>query len=136
VRCAVLALGSYENRVYQVGVEDDQPVVVKFYRPGRGRRGISRNTRLRWELAAAEIPSSLRWFRRYKVQTCPRPEQFCTWYVFAPPRGVLLPVYPRRGGSAGTGTKDEREWMGRYPRSYPHGRGRRRFEHRRRCLQR
>ncbi len=31
----VLALGSYENRVYQVGVEDAEPVVVKFYRPGR-----------------------------------------------------------------------------------------------------
>src|SRR6185436_4779081 len=29
------ALNSYENRVYQVGVEDDLPLVVKFYRPGR-----------------------------------------------------------------------------------------------------
>ncbi len=31
----LLALGSYENRVYQVGVEDGSPLVVKFYRPGR-----------------------------------------------------------------------------------------------------
>ena len=31
----LLALNSYENRVYQVGVEDSQPVVTKFYRPGR-----------------------------------------------------------------------------------------------------
>ena len=30
-----LALNSYENRVYQVGIEDDVPVVAKFYRPGR-----------------------------------------------------------------------------------------------------
>jgi Ser/Thr protein kinase RdoA (MazF antagonist) len=30
-----LALNSYENRVYQVGIEDDEPVVAKFYRPGR-----------------------------------------------------------------------------------------------------
>lgn len=30
-----LALNSYENRVYQIGVEDDRPVVAKFYRPGR-----------------------------------------------------------------------------------------------------
>ena len=30
-----LALNSYENRVYQVGIEDDAPVVAKFYRPGR-----------------------------------------------------------------------------------------------------
>ena len=31
----ILALGSYENRVFQVGREDAEPVVVKFYRPGR-----------------------------------------------------------------------------------------------------
>ena len=30
-----LALNSYENRVYQVGIEDDVPVVAKFYRPQR-----------------------------------------------------------------------------------------------------
>ncbi len=30
-----LPLNSYENRVYQVGIEDDQPVIAKFYRPGR-----------------------------------------------------------------------------------------------------
>lgn len=31
----ILALNSYENRVYQVGIEDDEPVIVKFYRPER-----------------------------------------------------------------------------------------------------
>ncbi len=30
-----LALNSYENRVYQIGIEDDRPVVAKFYRPDR-----------------------------------------------------------------------------------------------------
>ncbi|MBT8086821.1 MAG: serine/threonine protein kinase [Gammaproteobacteria bacterium] len=30
-----LALNSYENRVYQVGIEDDKPIVAKFYRPHR-----------------------------------------------------------------------------------------------------
>jgi Ser/Thr protein kinase RdoA (MazF antagonist) len=33
--CRTLALNSYENRVYQVGVEDGQPLVAKFYRPER-----------------------------------------------------------------------------------------------------
>jgi len=28
-------LNSYENRVYQVGIQDQDPVVVKFYRPAR-----------------------------------------------------------------------------------------------------
>ena len=31
----VLALNSYENRVYQVGIEEEQPIIAKFYRPGR-----------------------------------------------------------------------------------------------------
>lgn len=31
----LLALNSFENRVWQVGLEDDAPVVVKFYRPQR-----------------------------------------------------------------------------------------------------
>lgn len=31
----LLALNSYENRVWQVGLEQAEPLVVKFYRPGR-----------------------------------------------------------------------------------------------------
>jgi Ser/Thr protein kinase RdoA (MazF antagonist) len=31
----VLALNSYENRVYQVGLDDAEPVIAKFYRPNR-----------------------------------------------------------------------------------------------------
>ena len=37
IRCdgRVLALNSYENRVYQIGIEEGEPLVAKFYRPGR-----------------------------------------------------------------------------------------------------
>ena len=37
LRCdgRLLALNSYENRVYRVGLEDGNSTVVKFYRPGR-----------------------------------------------------------------------------------------------------
>lgn len=31
----VLALNSYENRVYQIGIEEKLPLITKFYRPGR-----------------------------------------------------------------------------------------------------
>lgn len=31
----LFALNSYENRVYQIGIEDQSPVIAKFYRPGR-----------------------------------------------------------------------------------------------------
>ncbi|MDY6981584.1 MAG: serine/threonine protein kinase [Pseudomonadota bacterium] len=34
----MLALNSYENRVYQVGIEDGEPLIVKFYRPQRWTR--------------------------------------------------------------------------------------------------
>lgn len=33
----ILALNSYENRVYQVGIDGGQPLIAKFYRPGRWR---------------------------------------------------------------------------------------------------
>src|SRR5690606_28581131 len=31
----ILALNSYENRVYQVGIEGANPLIAKFYRPER-----------------------------------------------------------------------------------------------------
>jgi Ser/Thr protein kinase RdoA (MazF antagonist) len=31
----IYPLNSYENRVYQIGIEDEKPLVAKFYRPGR-----------------------------------------------------------------------------------------------------
>jgi Ser/Thr protein kinase RdoA (MazF antagonist) len=53
----LLALNSYENRVYRVGLEDAPPVVAKFYRPGRWtddaileEHGFAR------ELAEQELP--------------------------------------------------------------------------------
>lgn len=33
--CRTFALNSYENRVYQVGIEEDDPLIAKFYRPNR-----------------------------------------------------------------------------------------------------
>jgi Ser/Thr protein kinase RdoA (MazF antagonist) len=52
-----LALNSYENRVYQVGIEDSDPVVAKFYRPGRwSDTAILEEHEFTLELAAHEIP--------------------------------------------------------------------------------
>ena len=53
----ILALSSYENRVYQVGIEDGAPLVVKFYRPQRwSDDAIHEEHGFALELAAAEIP--------------------------------------------------------------------------------
>jgi Ser/Thr protein kinase RdoA (MazF antagonist) len=50
-------LNSYENRVYQVGVEEARPVVVKFYRPGRwSDEAILDEHGFSLELAEADVP--------------------------------------------------------------------------------
>ena len=53
----ILALNSYENRVYQVGIERGAPLVAKFYRPQRwSEAAIAEEHGFALELAAAEIP--------------------------------------------------------------------------------
>jgi Ser/Thr protein kinase RdoA (MazF antagonist) len=52
-----LALNSYENRVYQVGIENDKPIVAKFYRPGRwSDAAILEEHEFAIDLARQEIP--------------------------------------------------------------------------------
>ncbi|MBL8517422.1 MAG: serine/threonine protein kinase [Betaproteobacteria bacterium] len=52
-----LALNSYENRVYQVGIEDSTPIIAKFYRPARwSDEQILEEHAFALELAEAEIP--------------------------------------------------------------------------------
>jgi Ser/Thr protein kinase RdoA (MazF antagonist) len=52
-----LALNSYENRVYQIGIEESTSVVAKFYRPGRwDDDAIAEEHQFTEELAARDIP--------------------------------------------------------------------------------
>lgn len=53
----LLALNSYENRVYRVGIEEAPAVVAKFYRPGRWTdAAILEEHAFAQELAGQEIP--------------------------------------------------------------------------------
>ena len=53
----ILQLNSYENRVFQVFLENGQAVVAKFYRPGRWSDAqIVEEHSFAAELAAAEVP--------------------------------------------------------------------------------
>ncbi len=99
----MLALNSYENRVYQVGLEDEPPVVVKFYRPARwSDAAILEDHQFVAELAAAEIP----------VVPALATANGQTLHHFA---GFAFAVFPRRGGRApeldAPGTL---EWIGRF----------------------
>ncbi len=52
-----LALNSYENRVYRIGIEDGAPIVTKFYRPGRWcDDAILEEHAFAADLAAQDIP--------------------------------------------------------------------------------
>jgi len=60
VRCpgGLLALNSYENRVYRVDTEDRGPLAAKFYRPGRWSDAqILEEHTFTCELAEQEIPA-------------------------------------------------------------------------------
>lgn len=96
------ALGSYENRVYQIGVDDAPPVVVKFYRPARWPdAAILEEHAFVAELAAREIPvvAPIAFERR-------------TLHAFD---GFRFAVYPRCGGRAPElSDRSTLEWMGRF----------------------
>jgi Ser/Thr protein kinase RdoA (MazF antagonist) len=58
----LIQLNSYENRVYQVFLEDGRVVVTKFYRPGRWSDAqILEEHRFAAELVAAELPIAAAW---------------------------------------------------------------------------
>ena len=53
----VMALNSYENRVYQIGIEDEKPIIAKFYRPARWQTAqIVEEHHFCQDLVAAELP--------------------------------------------------------------------------------
>src|SRR5277367_4215672 len=98
----VLALNSYENRVYQIGIEDGTPVVAKFYRPARwADAAIREEHAFACELAAQEIPV-----------VAPLVREGVSLHVH---RGFRYAVFPRRGGRwPELGTHEDREWVGRF----------------------
>ena len=50
-------LNSYENRVYEIGIEEGEPLVAKYYRPGRWVvETIAEEHRFVAALAEAEVP--------------------------------------------------------------------------------
>lgn len=105
LRCdgRMLALNSYENRVYQIGIEDGAPLIVKFYRPHRWPdAAILEEHAFTLELAEREIPV-----------VAPRVDEAGrTLYEF---EGFRFALFPRRAGRAPElDNPDTLEWMGRF----------------------
>lgn len=97
----LLALNSYENRVYQVGMEGAAPVIAKFYRPGR------------WTDAA--IREEHQFVDALYAQEIPVVPAMCiendTLHIH---EGYRFAVFPRQGGRAPELDRDDTlEQMGR-----------------------
>jgi len=98
----LLALNSYENRVYQVGLEDAEPLVVKFYRPGRwSDEQILEEHAFSLELAESEIPL-----------VAPRAIEGTTLFRHG---GFRFALFRRQGGHPPElEDRDTRRWLGRF----------------------
>ena len=115
----LLALNSYENRVFQVGIDDGSPMVAKFYRPERwSDASIIEEHRFAAELAGREIPVVAPW-------------QGADGRTLFRHAGFRFAVFPRRGGRAPEpGDLDQLEWTGRFIGRIHLAGSARRFEHR------
>ena len=98
----LLALNSYENRVYRATLVDGSAVVAKFYRPGRWSDAqIFEEHAFVAELAAGEIPV-----------IAPLAFADRTLHAFG---GFRFAVYPNCGGRAPElEERATREWLGRF----------------------
>jgi Ser/Thr protein kinase RdoA (MazF antagonist) len=99
----LLALNSYENRVYQIGMEEGSPLVAKFYRPARwSDAAILEEHAFVQSLAEAEIPV---------VPAIPLADG-TTLHHF---QGFRFALFPKHGGRAPElCDPDTLEWMGRF----------------------
>ncbi len=98
-----LALNSYENRVYQVGLEQGQPLIAKFYRPERWTdEAIAEEHEFSFELAGRELP----------VVAPLRDTDGKSLHRYS---GFRFAVFHRRGGHWPELDQPEHcEWMGRF----------------------
>jgi Ser/Thr protein kinase RdoA (MazF antagonist) len=98
----LLALNSYENRVFMVGLEDGTQCVAKFYRPGRwSDEQILEEHRFVAALAEIEVPVV--------------PARVDAGESLHLHEGFRYAVFERRGGRAPElESSDTREWLGRF----------------------
>ncbi len=98
----LLALNSYENRVYQIGMEQGPPLVAKFYRPLRwSGEAILEEHSFVQELVEREIPV-----------VPPLTHDGRTLHEF---KGFRFAVFAKQGGRAPElEDRETLEWMGRF----------------------
>jgi len=102
VSSGLLALNSYENRVYQFVTEQNERYVAKFYRPARWTNDqIQEEHDFALELAEQEVPIAIPSIMRGK-----------TLHEY---NGVRFAIFPSVGGRQfEVDNLNQLEWMGRY----------------------
>ncbi len=104
LRCdgRLLGLNSYENRVYQVGIDDSAPLVAKFYRPARWTdEAILEEHAFVQELVEREIPVV--------------PASTIDGKTLHHFDGFRFSVFAKHGGRAPElENRDTLEWLGRF----------------------
>ena len=118
----MIALNSYENRVYQVFLEEGPPVVTKFYRPARWTDAqIHEEHAFVAELAEREIPVVAPLALASETSGAETSGIETSGSVTSGERtlnehaGFRFAVYPRRGGrTPELEDPDTLEWIGRF----------------------
>src|SRR3989338_2903897 len=103
-------LNSYENRVYEIGIEEGEPLIAKYYRPGRwSREAIAEEHRFVSALAEVEIPV----VRHLPLKkSVPGVETLAETDSEA--GRILYTFFPKfRGREHAEITNDDRRWLGR-----------------------
>lgn len=103
---AFFPLSSYENRVYEFILNDHDPIVAKFYRPGRwSADAIADEHRFIHALQDLELPV---------VAPLPLPHPIPLITSLAETENLFFAVFPKfRGRSHDEITNDDRKWLGR-----------------------
>jgi len=85
----IFPLNSYENRVYQVGIDEDTPIIAKFYRPQRwSDESIREEHQFTQMLADLELPV---------IAPIQSPQDGETLHAF---QGYRFSIFKRMGGCA------------------------------------
>jgi len=100
---SLFPLNSYENRVYQIGIENAEPLIVKFYRPCRWtNEAIIEEHQFALELVGYDIPV-------IAPLATVSGDTLHTYQAFR------FAIFPRKGGRAlELDNLEQLEWMGRF----------------------
>ncbi|WP_305857848.1 serine/threonine protein kinase [Balneatrix alpica] len=97
----LLGLNSYENRVYQVGIEGHAPLIAKFYRPERwSDAAIQEEHTFTRQLRAAELSvvAPLTWAELVADYSAEAGDDYQAEQTLFEYQGFRFALFPRQGG--------------------------------------